>query len=101
MNTQLKAAADAILNGVASSDPRVPGVVAMITDRDRNIYEGAAGTRRLGRNGDMTTNTVFALFSTTKAITGTAVLQLVEEGKLDLDAPARNYAPEIGKLKVI
>ena len=49
----------------------------------------------------MTTDTVFALFSTTKAITGTAVLQLVEEGKLDLDAPARNYAPEIGKLKVI
>ena len=34
MNTQLKAAADATLNGVASSDPRVPGVVAMITDRD-------------------------------------------------------------------
>jgi methyl acetate hydrolase len=101
MNTQLKAAGDAILNGVVSSDPRVPGVVAMITDRDGNIYEGAAGKRRLDRNGDLTTDTVFALFSTTKAITGTAVLQLVEEGKLDLDAPAMNYAPEIGKLKVI
>jgi methyl acetate hydrolase len=34
MSTQLKAAADTILNGVVSSDPRVPGVVAMITDRD-------------------------------------------------------------------
>ena len=101
MNTQLKAAADAILNGVVSSDPRVPGLVAMITDRDRNIYEGAAGKRRLDRDDDMTADTVFALFSTTKAITGTAALQLVEEGKLDLDAPARNYAPEIGKLKVI
>jgi methyl acetate hydrolase len=101
MNTQLKAAGDAILNGVVSSDPRVPGVVAMITDRDGNIYEGAAGKRRLDRNGDLTTDTVFALFSTTKAITGTAVLQLVEEGKLDLDAPAKNYASEIGKLKVI
>ena len=38
----------------------------------------------------MTTDTVFAIFSTTKAITGTAVLQCVEEGKLDLDAPAKN-----------
>jgi len=101
MNTHLKATVDAILNGVVGSSPRVPGVVAMITDRDRNIYEGAAGKRRLDRDGDMTTDTVFALFSTTKAITGTAVLQLVEEGKLDLDAPAKNYASEIGKLKVI
>mgnify|MGYP002714188740 FL=1 len=44
---------------------------------------------------------VFALFSTTKAITSTAALQLVEEGRLDLDAPAARYAPEIGKLQVI
>ena len=73
----------------------------MATDRQRNIYEGAAGKRRLDRDADMTTDTVFAIFSTTKAITGTAALQLVEEGKLDLDAPAKNYAPDIGKLEVI
>ena len=79
----------------------MPGVVAMATDRQRNIYEGAAGKRRLDRDADMTTDTVFAIFSTTKAITGTAALQLVEEGKLDLDAPAKNYAPDIGKLEVI
>ena len=44
---------------------------------------------------------MFAIFSTTKAITGTAGLQLVEDGRLDLDAPAKNYAPEIGKLQVL
>jgi methyl acetate hydrolase len=49
----------------------------------------------------MTTDTVFAIFSTTKAITGTAALQLVEDGKLDLDAPAKTYAPEIGELQVL
>ncbi|WP_241492005.1 serine hydrolase domain-containing protein, partial [Sphingomonas endophytica] len=49
----------------------------------------------------MTTDSVFAIFSTTKAITGTAVLQLVAEGKLDLDAPAKTYAPDIGRLQVI
>ena len=49
----------------------------------------------------MTTDSVFAIFSTTKAITGTARLQLVEEGKLDLDAPAKKYAPEIGKAQVL
>jgi methyl acetate hydrolase len=101
MNANFKQAADAILNGVVTSNSRVPGVVAMITDRERNIYEGAAGVRRLDRDEPMTTNDAFALFSTTKAITATAALQLVEEGRLDLEAPAREYAPDIGRLQVI
>ncbi|MGI9412022.1 MAG: serine hydrolase domain-containing protein [Hyphomicrobiales bacterium] len=101
MSNEFKAAADTILNGVVTSDPGVPGVVAMVADRNGNIYEGAAGKRTLGGDADMTTDSAFAIFSTTKAITGTAVLQLVEEGKLDLDAPARTYAPDIGELKVI
>ena len=41
---------------------------------------------------------MFAIFSTTKAITGTAILQCVEDGELDLDAPAKTYVPEIGQL---
>ena len=93
--------AQSVLDGVVSSDPRVPGVVAMVTDRERNIFEGAAGVRRRDQDAAMTTDSAFAIFSTTKAITATAALQLVEEGKLDLDAPASTYAPDIGKLKVI
>ncbi len=92
---------DDILTKVVTSEPRVPGVVAMVTDRERNIYEGAAGVRRMDGDTAMTTNDVFAIFSTTKAITATAALQLVEEGKLDLDAPAADYAPDISALKVI
>lgn len=101
MNANFKQAADAILKDVVTSNPRVPGVVAMVTDRERNIYEGAAGVRRLDREQPMTTNDAFALFSTTKAITATAALQLIEEGRLDLDAPASKYAPDIGRLQVI
>src|SRR5215472_2310826 len=101
MADNFKVAADALLHRLVTSDPRVPGVVAMATDHQSNIYEGAAGKRRLDRDADMTTDTVFAIFSTTKAITGTAALQLVEEGELDLDAPARTYVSEIGKLQVI
>jgi methyl acetate hydrolase len=101
MNTDIKAPCDAILQQVVSGNQRVPGVVAMATDRNGTIYEGAAGKRVLGQDADMTTDSVFAVFSTTKAITGTAVLQLFEEGKIDLDAPAKTYAPEIGKLQVL
>lgn len=101
MAEDFKTAADAILARVTAGTPRVPGVVAMVTDRQRNIYEGAAGLRRLDRDVPMTTDSVFAIFSTTKAITGTAALQLVEAGRLDLDAPASRYAPDLGKLQVI
>ena len=101
MNESLKGAADTVLQRVVTGTPRVPGVVAMATDRTGNIYEGAAGKRVLGQDADMTTDSVFAIFSTTKAIAATTVLQLVEEGKLDLDAPAKPYTPEIGKLQVL
>lgn len=100
MNT-LQQAADAVLNNLINATPGVPGVVAVATDRQGNIYEGAAGKRSLGADAAMTTDSVFAIFSTTKAITGTAALQLVEEQKLDLDAPAKNYAPAIGALQVL
>jgi methyl acetate hydrolase len=101
MNEKVKSAADRILQRVVSGKPSVPGVVAIATDRNRNIYEGAAGKRMQGADADMTPDTVFAIFSTTKAITGTACLQLMEDGKLDLDAPAKTYAPEIGKMQVL
>ncbi|MCF8482585.1 MAG: beta-lactamase family protein [Rhodospirillum sp.] len=96
----LKATCDDILNGLVTGASRVPGVVAMVTNREADIYSGAAGERRLDGT-PMTEDTVFAIFSTTKAITGTTALQCVEEGLLDLDAPAKDYAPAIGKLQVI
>lgn len=98
--TIIKSKCDAVLDGAVSKEPRVPGVVAMVTDRDSDIYTGVAGERRLGGER-MTDDTVMAIFSTTKAIAGTVALQCVEEGLLDLDAPAKDYAPAIGKLQVI
>lgn len=96
----LKTACDAVLEGAVSSGG-VPGVVAMVTDRERDLYGGAVGRRSLDSDEPMTADSVFAIFSTTKAITGTACLQLVEEGRLDLDAPASTYAPELGDVQVL
>lgn len=100
LDAQLGPVLDAVAHAECASD-RVPGVVAMVTDRTGTRYAGAAGQRSVGRAEPMTVDSVFAMFSTTKAITGTAVLQCVEEGLLDLDAPAADYLPEIGKLHVI
>jgi len=98
---ELTSLIDPILDRVTSATPRVPGVVAMVTDRSGTIYEGAAGVRSLDTGTPMDTDTIFAIFSTTKAIAGTAVLQCVEEGLVDLDAPAGTYLPEIDALQVL
>ncbi|WP_344779369.1 serine hydrolase domain-containing protein [Gordonia caeni] len=100
MNTRLD---DILQRAVTDDDPaaRVPGVVAAVTRADGTLYEGAAGVRSTDGDTAMTTDSVFCMFSTTKAITGTAVLQCVEEGLLDLDAPAAEYVPEIAELQVI
>ena len=97
----LRARADAILQKATSNGNDVPGVIELVTDREGDIYQGTAGKRMLGGSQDMTLDTVFGAFSTTKAITATPVLQLVEDGKLDLDAPAKIYLPDIGKLQVL
>jgi len=45
-------------------------VAAVVTDREGDVHEGAAGERVLGEGAAMTSDTVWAVFSMTKAITG-------------------------------
>jgi methyl acetate hydrolase len=79
----------------------VPGVVAMATDRNSVIYEGAYGKRVLGQPAPMTADTVVWIASMTKALTAAGVMQLVEQGKLDLDAPAAKVVPDIATIEVL
>jgi CubicO group peptidase (beta-lactamase class C family) len=79
----------------------VPGVVAMATDRQSVIYEGAFGKRVLGQLEPMTVDTVAWIASMSKAVTGAGAMQLVEQGKLDLDAPAAKIVPEISAAQVL
>jgi methyl acetate hydrolase len=78
-----------------------PGASAVIVDRDGVRWSGAAGERRLGSGVTMTPDTVGAIFSMTKALTGTAAMQLVEQGRLDLDAPAGDVCPELAEVQVL
>ena len=104
MKTGFKEAVDRVLHDAVhppSGMDGVPGVVAMATDRNGTIYEGAVGSRQLGQGAPMTVDTVVAIWSCTKAITGTTVMQLVEEGKISLDDPAKTYVPEIAQIQVL
>ena len=101
MTQAIRNAADAVLAYTVGRAGGAPGVVAMATDRKANIYEGAAGKRELGKDQPMTTDSVLAIFSTTKALTGTCALQLVEEGKIKFEDAAKKYVPEIAELQVL
>ena len=79
----------------------VPGVVAALADKNGLTYIGSAGERTIGTCDVMTTDTVGAIASMTKAITGAAVMQLVEQGRLDLDAPAETYFAELATPQVL
>jgi methyl acetate hydrolase len=83
---------DAVLRRAVEAR-EVPGVVAMAASDAGPIYEGAFGMRSLGSGPGMTLDTVFRIHSMTKAITCVAAMQLVEEGRLSLDAPV----PDIGE----
>lgn len=91
---------DAVLAAGARTGS-VPGVVAMVATGDGVIYEGAHGVRELGADEAMTLDTVMWFASMTKAITGTAALQLVERDLLDLDAPASEVLPQLGEVQVL
>ena len=79
----------------------VPGVVGALVDKNGLTYLGSAGERTIGTGDVMTTDTVGAIASMTKAITGAAVMQLVEQGHLDLDAPAETYCAELATPRVL
>ena len=101
MPSSITQAADTVLNYTVNRHGGAPGVVAMATDRKANFYEGCAGRRELGKDQPMTLDSVMAIFSTTKAVTGTAIMQLVEEGKIALSDAAKKYVPEIAELQVL
>jgi len=96
----LKENADALLSDAADSGD-VPGVVATATNRDGTIYEGGFGERVLGQAAAMSPDTVVWIASMTKALTGAAAMQLVEQGKLELDSPASRWAPELADVRVL
>jgi methyl acetate hydrolase len=96
----MKAATDKVLKDAVSKGD-VPGVTAAATDARGTTYEAGFGKRVLGEAADMTPDTVAWIASMTKAITGAAAMQLVERGKLALDASAKSVIPALGDVAVL
>src|SRR5579862_1016300 len=80
---------------------KIPAVAAMVATADKITYQGAFGKRDVASGVGVTPNSIFAIASMTKALTSTAALQLVEQGKVALDEPALKHIPEFATLQVL
>lgn len=76
-----------------SREDAVPGVALAVGIGDE-IFEHATGVLSLDTRIEATPDSVFQLGSITKTFTATLVMQLVDEGLVDLDEPVRAYVPE-------
>jgi methyl acetate hydrolase len=79
----------------------IPGVVALAADDRGVFYQGAFGRRAADKSEPMTPDSVFRIASMTKAITGTAAMQLVERGHIGLEQPMGDVLPLIRDVKVL
>jgi len=79
----------------------IPGVVALAADDRGVFYDGAFGWRAVDKPEPMTLDSVFRIASMTKAVTGSAAMQLVEEGRIGLDQPMGDVLPVVKNVKVL
>lgn len=70
---------------------RIPGMQVAVVRDGRLLFSGSYGVANLQDQVAVTPQSVFSINSATKAFTGVAILQLVQDGKLDLDAPISRY----------
>lgn len=71
----------------------VPGLAVTVVRGNEVIYTAAFGERDPQRHLPVTPDTIFYIASCTKSFVAMAMLSLVEEGKVDLDAPVKRYLP--------
>lgn len=98
MNSQ--AQIDDVLRRISDAH-EIPGVVAVAATGDDMLYQGAFGKRDLGKPDAMTADSVFWIASMTKAVTSAGAMQLVEQGKLSLDAPIGEVLPDLAQPQVL
>src|SRR5271155_664189 len=79
----------------------IPGIVALVADDRGVFFEGAFGRRAVDKPEPMTLDSVFRIASMTKAITGAAVMQLVEKRKIGFDQPMGDVLPVVKDVKVL
>ncbi len=83
------------------TDKKIAGGIVAIARHGQIAYLKSFGKRDLEADVPMTDDTIFRIYSMTKAITSVATLMLVEEGKINLDDPVGKHVKEMADLKLL
>jgi CubicO group peptidase (beta-lactamase class C family) len=81
-------------------DGLMPGAVMLVARRGKVAWVSVQGKRAPDSDDAMKFDSIFRIYSMTKPIVSLVLMQLVEEGKLQVSDPVAKYLPEIGKMKV-
>lgn len=73
----------------------IAGQAVLIAHNGQVLYQGASGERDPATHAPATVDSIFAAQSMAKLLTSTLVMQLVDQGKVDLDVPASRYVPDL------
>lgn len=73
----------------------IAGQTVLVAHNGQVLYQGASGERDPATHAPAIVDTIFAAQSMAKLLTSTLVMQLVDQGKVDLDAPASRYVPDL------
>jgi CubicO group peptidase (beta-lactamase class C family) len=79
---------------------QIPGAVAIAVTKSRTVYRAAFGAADISTRRPMAADAIFRIASMTKPVTSVAALQLIESGRISLDAPVSKYLPELSGLSV-
>ena len=80
-------------------DHQISGAVTLVQQQGQPVYLASVGMADLEHETPMTADTMFGIMSMTKPITATALMMLVDEGKLSVDDPVEKYIPAFADAK--
>lgn len=72
-------------------DEQIPGLQVVVIRSNKIVLSEAMGIANVAFSVPVTKNTLFSINSIAKVFTGTAIMQLVEEGKIDIERPVGDY----------
>jgi len=79
---------------------KIPGAIVLIQHNGKPVYREYFGVQDLVSKAPMTDQTIFRLFSMTKAITSVVAVMMLDEGKFSLEDPVAKYIPSFANVKV-
>jgi CubicO group peptidase (beta-lactamase class C family) len=89
---------DAVRNEITTG--KIPGAIMLIQQHGKPVYFESFGVRNPATGQPMTPDTIFQVYSMSKAVTSVAAMMLVDDGKLSLDDPVSKYIRSFADTKV-